>query len=136
MEKKKPKCFGIHWDASVADCIKCALSSRCQTITKQIESGKILPAPKQEKQEEIEPTEETVPLDYLLTSLEGRYDRTDKESEGATGIYFKDGDEVAFLVIISKKNGRIRIQTPTKEKILDSLETVDDAEKVLVELSE
>ena len=139
-QKEKPPCFGIRWEASVADCVRCALSSRCQTITKQMESGKIPPAPKQEKREEIEPIDETVPLDYLLTSLGGRYDRTDEESDEATGIYFKDGDDVVFLVIISKLNGRVKIQIPTKdeikEKILDSLETVEDVEKVLAELLE
>lgn len=135
-QKKKPTCFGIRWEESVADCARCALSLKCQIITKQIKSGKIPPAPKQEKEEEIETIDEAVPLEYLLTSLGGRYDRIDEESEGARGVYFKDGDEVAFLVIISKLNGRIKIQTPTGEKILDSLETVDDAERVLAELSE
>ncbi len=138
MEKKtdEPTCFGVQWEASAAECSGCFLVPRCQIITEQRKSGNV-PAPAEEpkgKEKLSEAVEPEEPLEHLLKALEDRYDRTDEERDNATGIYFKDGGKIVVLVVVSKSTGRMKIQTSAKQKVLESLESIEDAEEVLADI--
>jgi len=131
----EPTCFGVHWEESAAECDGCSLSSKCQTMTENRRAGKIpQPPPEVKEKEEIQLSVDAGAIEHLLSGLEGRYDRTDEERGGATGSYFRENGELAVLVVVSKTSGRIKVQTTSGQKILDSLEAVEDAEKVLAEL--
>jgi len=134
---KQPDCFGILWDDAAQECVKCSISSYCQRSMKKREDGTPPEEPEVPPAEatESEPQEPTNPLDYFLQSLEGRYDREDKVGENAIGHFFRENGNNAILVTESKASGRLKVQT-TKgyERILDSIQSIEQAEEILKDI--
>jgi len=132
-QNEKPECeaYGKLWDASAPECTSCFVSSKCRQLTEQRKSGG-LPAP----EEPPEPAEDAKlsPLEHLIQSLEGKYERSDDDRDEAVGHYFRDKGQVVALVVVSKESGRVKLETPSKHRILEALETVEEAEEALAYL--
>jgi hypothetical protein len=127
----QPNCFA-DWDATDASCKGCAITKDCERATGRQKNGTPPPQepPEQQGQETVEEPEVN-PLDYLLDSLGGKYDRQDRIGDKATGYYFEEDSRTKVLVTVSKESGRVRVQAKGYERIFDSIESVEAAEEIL-----
>jgi hypothetical protein len=134
MQASQPDCFGILWDDTDPQCARCGIKSYCERSTKRRGSGAPPPAEPEPKlsvittEKELEPAS---PLDYLLKSIEGRYDREDRIGENAIAHFFRKNGSNIILVTESKVSGRIKVQKKGYERIFDAIESLDHAEEIL-----
>ena len=134
---EQPTCFGICFDAAAPECKICAASVRCSSSSGN-RNGKTIPdepeEPAQPEFTEVDEGEDVTPFDHLVKSLEGRFDREDKDGDLAYGIFFLKAGNLAAQVMISKNTGRVKIKTRSFERLLDSvesIESIEDAEDML-----
>jgi hypothetical protein len=70
----------------------------------------------------------------MFELLSGKFEATTKENDKAVAHYFaKDGVNV-FTVIVSKLNGKLKLQSQTSDKILDTLQSIEEAEEIVKEM--
>ena len=129
-------CFGL-WDMSDSSCTKCLVSKYCEEKVKRSkpnqEESKIQ-EPEVALTEDDKKLPEISPLEYLFELLSGRFESITKENDKAVAHYFaKDGINV-FTVIVSKLNGKLKLQSQTSNKILDTLQSIEEAEEIVKEM--
>jgi hypothetical protein len=127
-------CFGT-WSMSDAGCSKCGVAKDCEQISK-----KGVSAQDEEATQEIILTEEEKklpdipPLQYMLALLESKYDSHTKENDKATGHYYtKDGKDV-LTVIVAKTTGKVKLFAGEKSRLVDGINSIEDAEELVKEL--
>jgi len=129
--------WGTGWDISEPACTQCLFAWKCEWLTKRSKSSS---EPSQAPSEVVDapnssPDGNENPIEYLLNSLQGRYDREDKESDVAIASYFRKSGIVAALVVCSKVSNRIKVQTAKTKKFFEGIESTEQAESILEELS-
>ena len=147
-----PICYGIHWDASAPECARCLAVSTCEGLTRAKAVGSVLPetvtsdtASESEVIEtrpepdvvDVESGEEqdmVSPIDHLLRSIEGKYERDESEADGLRTVKFRNGKGTLVVRVAISDAGRIKCQSAKSTVVLDSLESVEHAEEVLHEL--
>ena len=135
MSTNETPCYGLHWDISASECAGCFVRGKCERLTKMRQSGKMPPSSVTETVEEpvvpVEETEELSPLEHLLQSLMGKFDRKDRIGDKAVGHFFSDKGKDKVLVTVSKETNRVRIQAKDYERIFDGIESIEKAEEIL-----
>jgi hypothetical protein len=139
MDASKTPCYGKMWDISEPACAGCFVRTKCERLTKMRESGE-MPKPTVIEQTEIveEPISEpdpVSPIEHLLQSLMGKYDRKDRIGDKAVGYFFSENGKDKVLITVSKESGRVRVQAKDYEKITDGIESVEHAEEILAAVS-
>jgi len=127
------KCFG-NWEIADSECIRCSISEGCEKKTKN-KSVEIAEINELEDISECETPEKISPLEYLLQRLAGKFEK-DEEEKGKAKIYkFRLSGKLKIAVIVGE-SGKIKVMSFQKktEKILDGLNSVDDAEDILKEM--
>ena len=126
------RCFG-NWVVSDPECIRCALADNCEKRTKaRIEEDD---KPVEPENNEIEAQKEISPLDYLLKSLDGKFDQEIEEKEKAVIHKFKKEGKTIIAVAIGAY-GKIKIisMVNNRSKIFGRLENTEEVETVLAEM--
>lgn len=127
------KCFG-HWVVSDPECVRCAVADNCEKRTKA-KVEEVDNSSEGEGDGELEAQKVVTPLEYLLQSLDGKFDHAVEEKDKAVIHKFRKDGKVEIAVIIGAY-GKIKIMSipKNKQKIFGSLESIDEVETVLVEM--
>jgi hypothetical protein len=94
-EEKWPPCFG-EWDSNYEDCTKiCMMRVQCERHTKMAPT----PAPVPPPVEQVENLPEMSPHEFLIESLNGKFDQVDEYKEGRKAKYncYKNGAPVVQI---------------------------------------
>lgn len=133
MTANETPCYGLHWDISAKECSRCFVKTKCERLTKMRQSGQ-MPEPSvpeiEEPIEAIEEPEELAPIEHLLQSLSGKFDRKDRSNETATAHYFNKDGKLKVLVIVAD-SGRVQVKAKGYERIFDGIESVAQAEEIV-----
>jgi hypothetical protein len=124
-------CFGELWDISSVDCAKCFVRKLCEDKTKR---GTAV-------QEDVPGSDEDVvmpeipPMEYMIDLLKGRLDYKVQENDKAIAHYFRKDEKPVFTIIISKTNGKVKLQTATgQSKVVDKIESIEQVEGLIKEM--
>ena len=130
-------CFGL-WDMSNPACTtgKCLVAKHCEEKTKR---GVVVQ--EETKIQEIVLTEEEkklpeiAPMEYMLDLLKGRFEYSMKENDKAIAHYFLKDGKTVFTIIVSKTNGKVKLQSALCEpKVFNSLASIEEVEEILKEM--
>lgn len=127
-------CFGL-WDMSDPLCTKCLVTKYCEEKNKRggspqdskIETDMITA-------EENDKLPDISPLEYMFELLESKFDATTAENDKAVAHYFTKDDKKVFAVIVSKQNGKLKLNSQTGSKVLDKLQSIEQAEEIVKEM--
>ena len=123
-------CFGL-WDISFPQCSKCLVVKFCEEKTKH---GTKTEEDVPETSDEIE-MPEIPPLEYMLDLLKGNLDYKSQENDKAIAHYFLKEDKTVFTIIISKTNGKIKLQNATGQfKVVNQIESIEQVEGLVKEM--
>jgi len=145
---KLPSCYGLYWDASAPECARCYAAPTCEGLTKarqESDDSAEEKAPENTEEKAPENTEEKAPenteetsagnevdaLDHLLTSLDGRYTREEKEAEGLRTVKFRNDKGSLIVRVIVSASGSVKAESSKGKVVLDSIDTIEQAEGVL-----
>jgi hypothetical protein len=136
MKHDYAKCHG-HWVVSDPDCAKCAYKSAeaCEKRTKarveEVDNSKEV-----DESGEVEEIVPVSPLDYLLQSLEGKFEKTTEEKERAILHKFCQNGKFVIAVVIGIM-GKIKVVSILKNKarVFEKLDSIEEVESVLMEMS-
>lgn len=126
------KCFG-NWAASDQDCIKCAVSGKCERKTKRSADTSLSSV------EDVSPSgslpADISPLDYMIQRLSGMFSMTVEDKAGAK-IYRFTQNEKTVVGIVVGVSGKIKIVSSLKGRqvVFDSIPSISDAERILSEI--
>jgi len=126
------KCFG-KWVVSDPECIRCALSDNCEKRTKaKIEEAE---KPSEPENNELEVPKPVTPLEYLLQSLDGKYNQEIETKDNAVLHKFKKDGKTVIAIAIGAM-GKIKVVSIVKGKsrIFGSLNSIEEVESVLTEM--
>lgn len=130
-------CFGL-WDMSDSACNtgKCLIAKQCEEITKKKiavqEDSRIVDEVVLTKEERKLP--EISPMEYMLDLLKGRYDYSTKENDKAVAHYFNKDDRTILTIIVSKTNGKLKLQSVLGGKVLNGINSIEEVEEILREM--
>ena len=131
------KCWS-HYDEKYKACAEeCKVSQFCIPATKRRIASVVPTTPPPPQPEKVEPTPEPQPFDYLLDSLRGKYDVTEKLdlSNDKFDVYDVRKDGQMFVRAMMSKDGSNRVCFRSRSSspvfVVDSIET---AETVLAKL--
>lgn len=125
------KCFG-NWLVSDPECGKCAKAEACEKRTK-VRSEESDQEP--EGSGGVEEASPVVPLDYLIQSLGGRYDKETEEKEKAVLHKFRDNGKTVIAVAVGI-TGKVKIVSVARNKstVFERLQSIEEVETVLREM--
>jgi hypothetical protein len=114
---------------------KCLVAKQCEEIVKKKiavqEDSKVddVVLTKEEKK-----LPEISPMEYMFDLLKGRYDYSTKENDKAVAHYFKKDDKTVFTIIVSKTNGKLKLQSVSDGKVLNGINSIEEVEEILKEM--
>jgi hypothetical protein len=125
-------CWGS-WSVSDQACAKCVIMAQCSDATKKRQSGAAAIGPtKPAPTETVEDIPDSDPLEYMLKTLEGKYDMSEKKGEGKTAYYFKQEDKVVIQVFVGA-TGIVKVKSAKGGGVVE-LQSIEKVEKVLARL--
>lgn len=132
---KEGACWG-NWSMSDNACSHCAIQKYCED-----ESKKIAASEATDKEEIIdEPSDagvpDVAPIDFIIGTLGGKYEYTTRETDKSKGHYFKRaGESKEFIaIIVAKQGSRVKFMSKNGVKIVDKINSIEEAESLLKEL--
>lgn len=126
-------CFGT-WSMSEAGCVKCLVSKDCEQISKKEVSAQDEAAQEIVLTEEEKKLPDIPPLEYMFSILEGRYDAMTKENDKAIGHYFAKDGNIMLTIIVAKQTGKVKLFAGGKSKMVNNVNSIEEAEELVREM--
>jgi hypothetical protein len=127
------KCFG-HWVVADPECTRCAVADSCEKRTKT-KAADSKPSEAEGIGDEIHEEEAVSPVDYLLRSLDGKFDHgTEERDKAILHKFTKDGKLVIAIAVGAY--GKVKIVSVVKniQKVFGQLSSIEEVEEVLAEM--
>ena len=122
-------CWGS-WSVSDQACSKCVIMAQCSDATKKRQSGEAAVGPTEPSPgKEVVDIPDSDPLEYLLSRLEGQYDKTIKKKDGNVAYYFSRDGKTVIQVAVGA-TGIIKVKSSKGGGVVE-LGSVEKVEKVL-----